>query len=85
MKFVSGLENFENELSQSVHNNEQTIKFPWIRNLIEKYEETDIESFDNLDGFEPPILDETWGLHKNQENSAKLSIDQKFLIDLNSK
>ena len=63
------------------------MKFPWIRNLIEKFEEIKLENFDHLDGFEPPMLDETWGLHENQENSAKLSVsfDEKFLIELDSK
>ena len=85
MKFVSGLENFENKISQLVHNNEQTLKFPWIGNLIEKFEGIKLENFGHLDGFEPPILDETWGLHENQENSAKISFDEEFLIELDSK
>ena len=84
MKFVSGLENFENEISQLVHNKEQT-KFSWIKNLIEKFEGIKLENFDHLDGFEPPMLDETWGLHENQENSVKLSFDEIFLIELDSK
>ena len=85
MKFVSGLENFENEISHLVHNEEQTIKFPWIGNLIEKFEGIRFENFDDLDGFEPPMLDETWGLHENQENSVQLSFDETFLIELDSK
>ena len=71
------MENFENEVNQIVHNNEQTFRFPWIKNLE--------ENFDHLDGFEPPILDETWGLHENHENSAKPSFDERFLSELKSK
>ena len=81
----SGLEDFENKIDKiasGVDNDEGS----WINQLYNQFsgrlEPTD-DTFENVEGLEPPMLDETWGLKDGDEEQQpkrmkRNPIDEKF-------
>lgn len=76
---VSGLEEFENKVDQIAAGHEEN---SWISALYNKLSDNFINgndgiTEDQMDGMEPPILDETWGLedisrlHQENGNGSK--------------
>ena len=84
---VSGLEEFENKVDQIAAGHEEN---SWIGDLYKKFSDNFISGGgdgihdDQMDGMEPPMLDETWGLEDiqrlHQENSSKFNLISRGLI-----
>ena len=68
---ISGLEDFENKIDKiasGTDNDENS----WINKLYNKYNETSEDNFElsnDMEGLEPPMLDETWGLKDGEEKN----------------
>ena len=91
----AGLEDFENKVDKVTKgaNHDET---SWISQIFNKYGKEIVnvnEEFKTMEGLEPPMLDETWGLENIDESQVStLDIHQKhkpnenrFEKDLNGK
>ena len=84
---IKGLEEFENKVDQIAAGHEEN---SWISSLYKKFSDNfisgnaDAIQDDQMDGMEPPMLDETWGLEDiqrlHQENSSKLVLLTMLLL-----
>ena len=76
-----GLEDFENKIdniASGVDNNPDS----WINKIYSEFNgalEDNGEDFSEVDGLEPPMLDETWGLKDDQEGIKRTP--RKNIID----
>ena len=81
------MEEFENKVDQIAAGHEEN---SWISSLYKKFSDNfisgnaDAIQDDQMDGMEPPMLDETWGLEDiqrlHQENSSKLLLTMLLLL-----
>ena len=78
---ISGLEDFENKIDKIKIGGSEEESLPgWVYSIFYKYgnDVLDIDdNFTEIEGLEPPMLDETWGL-KNNKNSKPNFIDESF-------
>lgn len=75
------MEEFEDKIDKIAGGVEEANGETWIGKLYNKFKGSflgdDDNSLDNMDGLEPPILDETWGL----DDVRKLYPDDKSESD----
>ena len=68
----AGLEDFENKVDKVTkgENNDET---SWISQIFNKYGKAIVnvnKEFKTMEGLEPPMLDETWGLENIEANKV---------------
>ena len=78
---LSGLEDFENKIDKIASGVDQD-EDSWLNQIYNKFSEHgDItEGLEEVDGLEPPMLDETWGLKDDSGKGS--SMDEGFQKDL---
>ena len=81
------MEDFENKIDKLASGGVDDDEHSWISTIYNEFNgngaENDIdEDFNEIEGLEPPMLDETWGLKDNfaDENATK-PISKKKLLD----
>ena len=84
MFYISGLEEFEEKVDKIAEG--QDTGDSWISQIFNQF--SFLNDVDNqltetdLDGIEPPILDETWGLGIRNSSALKSRTDLRFSTSL---
>ena len=87
-----GLEDFEDKIDKIASGVDQD-ENSWINQIYNKFSDAAIENpeeYEETDGLEPPMLDETWGLKdgedetetSNEIRTKRSSKDEQFRKDL---
>ena len=73
------MEDFENKID-SIASGVDKDENSWINKIYDKFNDNseNDEEVKNVEGLEPPMLDETWGLRDGDENRTKRSIEGEF-------
>ena len=73
LNFLIGLEDFENKIDKIASGDDKG-ENSWINDVYNKYgngtEDDDNEVVPNIEGLEPPMLDETWGLKDGEDKET---------------
>ena len=80
------MEDFENKIDKIASGADKGDEDSWINKLYNEFkpgEGGQDESFDDQDGLEPPMLDETWGIREEDTNDKDVkkkmhSKDEEF-------
>lgn len=74
LKLIAGLEDFENKIDKIASGVDQD-ENSWINQIYDKFNDgstpSDSSFAKNVEGLEPPMLDETWGLEDGDSKTRE--------------
>merc|ERR1712141_869490 len=84
---LTGLEDFENKIDKLASGGVDDDEHSWISTIYNEFngnngsENNTDEDFNEIEGLEPPMLDETWGLKDDLDENVTKPIPKKKLQD----